>query len=324
MSGKRRNPFDPYDWSKKRINTLVNKISIIKNDGLSVSPGAIWSLKKLLFLDYYVRAFVTIIRKNDFKNWYYVDTHSGTGLIGFEEDLVNERFPGSPLVSAFRSPDYRFTHYFFSDVEEASILALKERLQAIRPLTNEIDYTVQTMDFKKTVEFVESKKQFGNAYLIFVDPTGYSEIKWELMKKLLSIGTADIVFTFMTYSVALNKENAHENAAAEQSFNEFFGNMDWKKCEDGNTLVELYCSQMSQFKKYVHVIPVFQTGERKLYDLIIATNSKGGSNVIDDARRIMEVTTTELFRDALKVITGKATDITQFFTSINPQTSSNR
>jgi hypothetical protein len=104
LSKKTKNAFDPYDWSKKRINTLIDKISTIKNDGLSLSPGQIWSLKKLLFLDYYARAFVTIIRKNDFQNWYYVDTHAGTGMIGFEEtDLIKERFPGSPLVAVFRS-----------------------------------------------------------------------------------------------------------------------------------------------------------------------------------------------------------------------------
>lgn len=314
MSRKIKNSFDPYDWSKKRINTLINKIYAIKDDGLSLSPGQIWSLKKLLFLDYYVRAFVTIIRKNDFENWYYVDTHSGTGLIGFEEqDLIKERFPGSPLIAAFRSPEYVFTHYFFSDIDSNSIISLQKRLQSVKPLTGIIDYTAQTMDFKKTVEFIENKKKFGNAFLIFVDPKGYSEIKWELMKKLLSISTADIIFTFMTYSIAFNKETALENSTTAQSISDFFGNENWKTCEDGNALVELYCSQVRPFKKYVEVIPVFQTGERKLYDLIIATNSKGGSNVIGDARRIMEVTTTELFRDALKVITGKTTEITQFF-----------
>ncbi|MDE1766113.1 MAG: hypothetical protein KGI27_07545 [Thaumarchaeota archaeon] len=108
-------------------------------------------------------------------------------------------------------------------------------------------------------------------------------------------------------------ENALNSIGTEQSLNEFFGNNEWKKCEDGNSLVELYRSQIAQFKKYTHIISVFQSGERKLYDLIIATNSKGGSNVIDDARRIMEVTTTELFRDALKVVAGKTTDLTQFF-----------
>lgn len=321
MSRKTKNAFVPYDWSKKRINTLVNKISTIKNDGLSVSPGAIWSLKKLLFLDYYVRAFVTIIRKSNFENWYYVDTHAGSGLIGFEEsDLTDERFPGSPLVASLRSPDYVFTQYFFSDTDEDAIYSLKERLESVKPLTGAINYTAGQMDFEKTVELVEGKKKFGNAFLIFVDPTGYSEIKWDLMKKLLSISTADIVFTFMTYSIALNRENTSDNAATEQSFNEFFGNDNWKGCKDGNALVELYRSQMSQFKKYVHVIPVYQTGERKLYDLIIATNSIGGSNVIGDARRIMEVTTTELFRDALKVITGKTTDLTQFFGDPGPKT----
>ena len=305
--------FVPYDWSKKRINTLVTKISSIKNDGLSVSPGAIWSIKKLLFLDYYVRAFVTIIRSNNFTNWYYVDTHSGTGLIGFEEnDLTNEKFPGSPLVSVLRSPEYSFKQYFFSDIDKDSVRVLKQRLQSVHHITGNLYYVVQEMDFEKTVQFIYEKQKFGNAFLIFIDPTGYTEIKWKLMEKLLSIKTADIIFTFMTYSIALNKQNAMTNTATEDSLNEFFGSTDWKICEDGNALVELYRSRMAGFKKFTNVIPVFQTGDRKLYDLIIATNSEGGNNVIDDARQIMEVTTTELFRDALKVVVHKATDLTQF------------
>lgn len=309
-----RKPFVPYDWSKTRIKTLVDKINDIKNDNLVVSPGEIWSIKKLLVLDYYVGAFVKIIRNNKFKNWYYVDTHCGSGLIGFKErDLSNERFPGSPLVVALRSSEFPFTDYIFSDEDDKAVDALRQRLLKIKPLVGNLDYDPTVRKFEKTVELVESKKEFGTAFLVFVDPTGFNEIKWKLMERLLHIDTADIIFTFMTPFIAWNKENALTNESIKETLNEFFGNDSWQKYQDGNALAELYKKQMGQFKKRTYLIPVYQTGERKLYDIIIATNSTGGGNVIDAAREIMDVTTTELFRDALKVVTGKTTDLTDYF-----------
>ncbi len=308
-----RKPFDPYNWSKTRIKTLVDKIQGIRNDGLDVSYGEVWSIKKHLLLDYYTRGFVTIISKY-FTKWYYVDTHCGSGVIGFRDKvLVDERFPGSPLIVALRSPDFKFHEYILSDLEQASVDALKQRLKALEPTTGKLNYTFNVIDFEKTVALVESKRQHGSAFLIFIDPTGFTEINWNLMERLLKIDTADIIFTFMTYSIILNKQNAMNNETVKNSMNIFFGNENWKTCDDGNALVELYRKQMSKFKKYTYVIPVFQTGDRKLYDMIIATNSKGGGNVIDAARKIMDVTTTELFRDALKVVAGKTKDLTEFF-----------
>jgi three-Cys-motif partner protein len=305
--------FVPYDWSKTRIKTLVDKIQPIKNDGIDLAYGEVWSIKKLLLLDYYVKPFVTIIR-NHFTNWYYVDTHCGSGLIGFEErDLRNERFPGSPLIVALRGKEYSFHEYIFSDIEVKETAALEKRLKKLKTVTGNLSYSLNSIDFEKTVALVETKKQRGNAFLIFIDPTGYKEITWVLMKRLLDIQTADIIFNFMTYGIAFNKSKADNDSATEQSLNEFFGNNNWKKCKDGEELAELYRQQMSAFRKYTYTIPVYQTGERRLYHMIIATNSKGASNVFDDARKIMDETTTEVFRDAFRVISGKTKDLTEFF-----------
>jgi three-Cys-motif partner protein len=309
-----KKPFDPYVWSKNRIKILVDKIQTLKNDGLDVSDGDVWSIKKLLLLDYYVKPFVTIIRKNCFNNWYYVDTHCGSGLIGFDDDdLKNECFPGSPLIVALRGKEYSFHEYIFSDIKTEKINALKKRLGSLKHVTGNLNHSFNMIEFKKTVELVETKKQKGNAFLIFIDPIGFKEITWNLMEKLLSIQTADIIFTFMTYVIALNRSKADSDIVTAQLLDEFFGNNNWNNCEDGETLAELYKQQMSKFKKYTYTIPVYQTGERILYHMIIATNSKGASNVFDDARRIMDVTTTELFRDALKVISGKTKDLTEFY-----------
>jgi len=112
MSGKK----DPYDWTKNRISYLVQKIELIKKDTRKVSSGQIWSIKKLLALDYYIASTHAIFKKN-FNNWYYVDTHCGSGLIGFEDELLkNEKFPGSPLIATLRNKINPFSDYIMSDI----------------------------------------------------------------------------------------------------------------------------------------------------------------------------------------------------------------
>ena len=309
-----KKPFVPYDWSKNRIKILVDGVQTLKNDGLNLSPGDLWSIKKLLLLDYYVKPFVTIIKKNNFTNWYYVDTHCGPGLIGFQgKDLENERFPGSPLIAALRGKEYHFHEYIFSDIKEEEVSLLKERLSRLKPLTGDLKYSFNPTGFEKTVALIETKKARGNAFLIFIDPTGFKEITWKLMKRLLNIETADIIFTFMTYAIAFNKSKACGDTTIAQLIDAFFGNSDWNGCENGEALAESYRRQMLKYKRYAYIIPVYKAGESIVYHMIIATNSKGGSNVFDDARKIMDVTTTEVFRDALKVISGKTKDLTEYF-----------
>ena len=56
---------DPYDWAKERIGYLIEKIDLIKNDNQIVSPGRIWSIKKLLALDYYIASTHAIFKIMD-------------------------------------------------------------------------------------------------------------------------------------------------------------------------------------------------------------------------------------------------------------------
>jgi len=304
--------FDAYLWSKQKISSLVDKISNIKNDNLTISPGQIWSIKKLLVLDYYIEGYVTIIRKH-FKNWYYVDTHCGSGLFGFEEnDLIDEKFPGSPLISAFRHSEYPFTDYLLSDIDQLAISALSQRLRSLRPLVGTHSYNPQVRDFATTVNIVEGMQKFGNAFLIFIDPQGFSEIRWDLMQRLLSIKKADVFFTFMTPFIAMNRTNADPGSSYETTLNEFYGDNTWTQQTTGDELLNRYIEKIGEFKAHVFDIPVFRTGESKLYDILIATDSIGGGNIISDATAIMDVTTTQMMRDALKVITKKSNDLTSW------------
>jgi len=306
---------DYYEWSKEHIRYLYEKIQTMKNDKLKISPGDIWSIKKLLVLDYYLGAFVKIIRspRSNFTNWYYVDPFCGSGLITFKDDLKDERFPGSPMVAALRAKDYSFTDYLLSDIDADSIQALGSRLVANKTHVGNRKYDPKVQSFSDVVGNVEKMKQFGNAFLIFIDPTGYKEIRWDLMKKLLDIRTADIIFTFMTYAIAFNKSKADGgDVVTAHSLDEFFGSSEWTNCNDGDELLALYRTKIEQSGKKTFVIEVFKKGESKLYDIILATRSSGGGNVVESASKIMESVTTELIHDSFEVVSNKRTELTDY------------
>ena len=307
--------FDPYPWVKDRIRLLVNQVNTIKTDSLKTSPGQIWSIKKLLILDYYIGSYVKIMRKQPkFDSWCYVDTHCGTGLIDFNDpDLKDEIFPGSPIIASLRNPEFPFTEYFMSDIDNESIKTLKQRLVNLKSNVGTESYNPVVRTFEDTVTFVENKNRFGRGFLIFVDPVGFKEMNWGLMERLLRIDTADVFFTFMTYTIARHRSNVNTENTYDKSMDDFYGNSDWNKYTEGDDLLKLYVQQIRKFKKYVFKIPVFQIGERKLYDIIIATNSNGGKNVIDYGSKVMSATTTEMIRDAYKVLANKSTEITEWF-----------
>lgn len=305
--------FDAFNWSKNKISALVDRISLIKDDGLMLAPGEIWSLKKSLALDYYIEGSVNLFKKY-FDNWFYVDTHCGRGLIGFDEGILKgERFPGSPLIAALRSADSEFTEYMFFDNDEKAIDTLQKRMQVLKPQIGTHNFQIRRSEFAESVSVIESKKKFGNAFLVFIDPIGFIEIKWELMERLLKVPKADIFFTFMTHAIARHKSNVSRSPAYIDSLNDFYGDSSWSSQPDGDGLLQLYIDKIKNFRKYVLTIPVFQTGERKLYDIIIATDSKGANNIVADATEVMKVTDTEVIRDALAVATNKMDTLAKWF-----------
>ena len=172
-------------------------------------------------------------------------------------------------------------------------------------------YDLVTRDFSKTVEFV---KQFKgrNGFFIVIDPIGFKEIKWDLMKSLLEIKTADIFFTFMTHVIARHRSNVEDGNAFEESLVQFYGNKKWLSYTEGNDLMELYKRQIGEFRKHVFNIPVYQSGKQITYHILIATNSLGAGNIVESARKLTRVKT-EMINGGLKVVTGKRDDLTKWF-----------
>lgn len=296
------------------IEKLREKIIPIKNDQLTTSTGGEWSIKKLLALNYYMPAFKTICSpKHNFTEWYYVDPFCGSGLIKLKDkELKNERFPGSPFIGMFRAVEKGYTDCILSDKDSQYIADLKTRIENNKTQLKNRTFDVQDIEFEDAVSILEKKKEFGKAFLVFIDPKGYLPVKWSLMNRILqgNKGIIDLIFNFFTYSIAQNVSAAKTTKMQETGLTEFFGDEGWKTKNDGDALLEYYCQKIASYGKKVEVIGVYNEGKTRMYDLIFATRSGGGNKVIKDMKKIMEQTSTKAIRTAYKVIIGKQTQLT--------------
>jgi len=216
------------------------------------------------------------------------------------------------MIAALRSIDHDFTRYVVSDADPDSISVLKDRLLYMSRNKGTKFFTPITREFRETISYIEAQKKFGTSFLIFVDPVGFVDIKWEDMKRLCGIDRGDVFFTFMTYSVAINKAKTAPGTTSEQSFDDFYGNHEWVGDKTGDELLSRYVKQLQKLKKFVYTIPVYRTGTNKLYDIIIATDSSGGSHIIESIKKILDKTTTELLNSAFEVAADKRKDLTEW------------
>lgn len=274
---------DPYEWAKRRIGDLLGAIKPLRNERGPISPGDIWSIKKILVLDYYLAASYNIFRKN-FREFYYVDTHCGSGMFEIHRgDAGKMLFPGSPLAAMLQADDKRWTKYLLSDSDDAAIAALRDRLAILGHPADGPLCEAAARDFASTAKMIKGMEQWGRAFVINVDPTGYKYLAWSDLEKLLSVNKADVFVTFMSYSLRLGRPQAQgSDGKMADNFNRVFGTSEWEDCKNNDELTSLYMRQIETKKKYVEKLPVFATRGPKIYELIFASNNKRGAGSIID------------------------------------------
>lgn len=299
----------PYDWSKKRIENLYSFVKEWSDDGPGTSKHDVWSIKKLIALDYYIGPFTKIIASTGFKKWYYFDPFSGSGLI----KLMDRNFPGSPLIPLFRAEDAPFQGYYLSDINDKYLNTLNGRIAKI-PNSSNMDIQVNKLSFQEATDRVFSglqpKRWKDAAYLVFLDPYGF-QVDWEHMKKILSSGPVDVIFTFMTWAIVWNRNKK----LSEGPITTYFGDERWKGLGTQDDFVRHYCQKIEELgymnKYQTFTLDVIQKGGKR-YDLILATQSSGGAHVLRDLQQKVKAVTTDLLRSAFSVAVGKQIDLSSF------------
>jgi three-Cys-motif partner protein len=249
------------------------------------------------------------MRANNFDEVHYIDPFSGSGMI---ELLGKYRFPGSPLLPLIRSNTIQFDRCYFSDINGGYVDALRNRLTRISSALPNV--TVVRSNFSKTIDILftgEKPERWKKAgYLVFLDPYGFG-VDWAHMEKVLKSGPVDVIFTFMTWAIVWNKNNK----MADRSLEKYFGDKGWKGLGGQDDFVDYYCKKIEQFgysNKYrTFTIDVIQEGGMR-YDLILATQSSGGANVLRALRNRVKAVSTQLLESAFSVAVGEQKDLDSF------------
>jgi three-Cys-motif partner protein len=271
----------------------------------------VWSMKKLIPLDYYVGPFTQIMRSAKFERLYYVDPFAGSGLIRV---LDKYRFPGSPLVPLFRYDEAPFDKYYLSDIKASYLTSLGNRIKRIQN-DRKFQVYITKKPFKEAANslFTGIKPRYWKSagYLVFLDPFGFEQVDWNSMKRILTSGAVDIIFTFMTFAIVWNRDNEQ----SKKSLNEFFGDTEWQKLNKQEEYLKYYCDKIESLgymNKYKTVtIDVIMDGGRR-YDLILATQSLGGVNVLRDLKERVKAVTPDLLHDAFEATVGNQREIDSY------------
>jgi hypothetical protein len=134
------------------------------------------------------------------------------------------------------------------------------------------------------------------------------------MERILKSGPVDIIFTFMTWAIGWNRSNK----LAEDKLTTYFGDNSWRNLRTQDDFVDHYCRKIEKLG-YLHkyktfTIDVIQEGGRR-YDLILATQSSGGANVLNDLKKVVNSVTTETINSAFSVTVGAKKDLDSFMES---------
>lgn len=258
---------------------------VLGSDGqVSISVGP-WAEEKL----YYVQHYCNIFNKAMRYKWprrAYIDLFSGPGKCAIEDS--GKELDGSPLVALKR--EVPFTHYFFNDVREAAVRALRARTQGV--FVAPMVFLCQDCNEVVNALLRELGKlpPLKTLYFCFIDPLNW-EIEFDSVARLTEGKRMDLVITF---HIGNMKRFADQSGA---KLDKFFPDSNWRigydtRRRSGDTAMGAYL--LGVYKQglerigYTHIDDkVFVTNSKDvpLYYLLYASKARRGKDFWDKISR---------------------------------------
>ena len=140
---------------------------------------------------------------------------SGPGVC--RDRVSGEEFDGSP-IQALRCAT-PFTHFFFNDIDNASINALRRRQEKLSPSAVARYYN---LDCNAAAGRIGNEIPDGALTLAFIDPWTY-EITFDAIASLVQGRPVDLIVTF--HSTAIKRNARHDIAAVDK----FLDDGNWRE-----------------------------------------------------------------------------------------------
>lgn len=208
----------------------MDKYLLPEDDGLPVRPSGDWAQDKLFYVKHYIDTFEKSMRSKQWRSRVYIDLFAGPGKC-IDRD-TQEYFLGSPLLAL--TTEYPFTDYFFVDVDNESLEALKARSKKTKVPEDRIRFWVGNAN-KKVYDVAQEIRKIDNQYisgvwpslnLVFLDPNGL-ELEWNIVAELAQMKRMDLIIHYSQQGVERMVKRSI-NAQNETTLDRFFGDDGWK------------------------------------------------------------------------------------------------
>lgn len=206
-----------------------------------------WAREKLSYLEKYLRAYTTILRKQKFKGYFYIDGFAGGGQAPLrsastaepghqnsifpelnlqDEPEVAQYIDGSPRVALQVEPP--FTRYVFIEQNPARARALEELKTEFPSRTISI--------YAETAQYVIGTRIAGSGLdwkkyrgIIFLDPFGM-QVEWDTIKRIASTQALEVFINFPVGMAIQRKLPRNPKKLSERDrarLDQYFGSEEW-------------------------------------------------------------------------------------------------
>ena len=259
-----------------------------EEDGLALRDSGLWVREKLDYLERYLNVFITSMRNKPWRGIHYVDLFAGPGKCRLEDGQI---CLGSPLIAL--AARYPFTRYFFVDLNEHNIAALRRRCSA-SPYRDRVFCFVGDSNIlvKKIVEDISVidreylPGQWSSLNLAFLDPEGL-DLHWSTVEVLARLNRMDLIIHYPQMGLTRYMPHAIEEPG-DTKVDLFFGGREWRaiyKARHGrrglhSQLLNHYKERLQQlgYKEVLRddetgYIPLIRNAKRRvpLYRLLFAS-----------------------------------------------------
>lgn len=187
--------------------------------------GGEWTVQKLHIIEKYLNAYITAL-KNQKVRKIYVDGFAGSGKTELktttkkgEEEIIT--VDGSALISL----KYDFDEYYFLEVDEERIVALKDNVKKYYPnKVNKIHFI--NGDCNKELSDVLSKITKYHRCVMFLDPYAL-ELKWGTLEKISKCNGVDLWYLFPLFVIRLMAKDKDITDGNKEKVTSILGTDEW-------------------------------------------------------------------------------------------------
>ena len=232
----------------------------------------------------------------------YIDGFAGPGEYSKGE-------PGSPVIAINTAKEHKSKLnaeilFWFIEAREDRCNHLKAILRNIY-LPDNMKYEVECSKFDESLisqfNYLDEQKKRIAPTFAFIDPFGYSDTPFSIIKRIMKNKKCEVLITFMSGFINWLLSDQRK----EDHFDSLFGTTKWREIISSNEseerrekkLVTLYQNQLETDGNFVRSFEMINKSNRTIYHLIFCTHNRKGRKEMKRAMWKVDETGRFLFSD---------------------------